>query len=99
MLDRRSLTAAFALLVCVGAAQSIAACSEGDAAAPGPKDLSNEVAPAEPPSVRPTFHEDIAPLLQAHCQHCHTKGGLAPFPLLTFEDARDMAPAMVAETA
>jgi peroxiredoxin len=43
-----------------------------------------------------TFHRDILPILQAHCQACHRPGEIAPFSLLTFTDARRWA-AMIAE--
>ena len=41
------------------------------------------------PAVRPgtTYHRDIAPLMQKHCQGCHRSGGAAPFELTTYEDA------------
>ena len=34
-----------------------------------------------------TFSKHIAPLLQRHCQECHRPDSVAPFPLLTYEDA------------
>lgn len=33
------------------------------------------------------FHRDIEPLLQKHCQRCHHPGDVAPFSLVTFDDA------------
>ncbi len=36
----------------------------------------------------PTYHKDIAPLLQKHCQDCHRPGQVAPFSLLSFEQAK-----------
>jgi mono/diheme cytochrome c family protein len=42
-------------------------------------------APATPKAV--TFSEDIAPILYQHCVTCHRPGEVAPFPLITFEDA------------
>jgi hypothetical protein len=39
----------------------------------------------------PTYHKDIAPLLQKHCQDCHRPGQVAPFALMTFEQARKRA--------
>src|SRR4029079_11143303 len=42
-------------------------------------------APATPTAV--TFSEDIAPILYQHCVTCHRPGEVAPFPLITFEDA------------
>jgi hypothetical protein len=38
-----------------------------------------------------TFHEDVQPLIQKHCQGCHVTGGIAPFPLETYEDALEHA--------
>lgn len=43
----------------------------------------NTPSPQDPP----TFHEDIAPLFQKHCNNCHIKGGIAPFPLDNYQDA------------
>ncbi len=34
-----------------------------------------------------TYHRDIAPLMQKNCQSCHRPGEVAPFELLTYEDA------------
>lgn len=34
----------------------------------------------------PTFSEDIAPLVQRHCQDCHHRGTEAPFPLVSYRD-------------
>ena len=34
-----------------------------------------------------TFHRDLEPLLQKHCQKCHHPDDVAPFSLMTFEDA------------
>jgi tetratricopeptide (TPR) repeat protein len=39
----------------------------------------------------PTFNGDIAPLLYQHCAACHRPGGSAPFPLITYRDARAKA--------
>ncbi|MGA2595450.1 MAG: cytochrome c [Bryobacteraceae bacterium] len=51
---------------------------------------------AEKPPDAPivTFSNDVAPLLQKHCQTCHRPGEAAPFPLLTFQQARPWAKAM-----
>jgi len=37
----------------------------------------------------PSFHKDVLPILQERCQSCHRPGQVAPFSLLTFEDARN----------
>lgn len=42
----------------------------------------------------PTYHEDVAPILAEHCQSCHEKGGIAPFSLVDYEDARRTAEAI-----
>jgi hypothetical protein len=36
----------------------------------------------------PTWHQDIAPLVAAHCQGCHHDGGIAPFSLQTYAQAK-----------
>jgi mono/diheme cytochrome c family protein len=36
----------------------------------------------------PTFYRDVLPILQQHCQSCHRPGGIAPLPLMTYEQAR-----------
>ena len=41
-----------------------------------------------------TFTKDVAPILQQHCQTCHRPGEAAPFPLLTYEQARPWAASM-----
>jgi mono/diheme cytochrome c family protein len=39
----------------------------------------------------PTFNKDVAPILYGHCATCHRPGEIAPFSLLTYEDARQRA--------
>lgn len=38
-----------------------------------------------------TFTKDVAPILQDKCQVCHQPNSIGPMPLITFEDARDVA--------
>ena len=38
-----------------------------------------------------TYHRDIAPILSANCTECHRNGGVAPFALDTYVDARRRA--------
>lgn len=38
-----------------------------------------------------TYHRDVEPLLQKHCQRCHHPLDVAPFSLLTFDDALNWA--------
>ena len=42
-----------------------------------------------------TFHKDIEPLVQKHCQGCHRPGQAAPFSLLKYKDARPWAKAIL----
>ena len=46
------------------------------------------------PAPAPTFSHDVAPILQKNCQSCHRPGEAAPFPLLTYEQARPWASSM-----
>src|SRR5688572_12060311 len=40
----------------------------------------------------PTFNQEVARILQEHCQSCHRPGDIGPFPLMTYRDAAAMAP-------
>jgi hypothetical protein len=51
------------------------------------------------PSGEVTFTKDIAPILQRSCQRCHNNDGVAPMPLITYEDVRPWARAMKTRTA
>jgi len=42
----------------------------------------------------PTFHHDVEPVLQRHCQTCHRPGAIAPMPLITYEQVRPWARAI-----
>jgi hypothetical protein len=39
----------------------------------------------------PTFHRDVEPILQRNCQDCHRPGQVAPFSLLSYDQARKRA--------
>src|SRR5881396_135825 len=47
---------------------------------------ANAAAPANP-----TFTKDVLPIFQKSCQECHRPNQMAPFSLLTYEDARPWA--------
>ncbi len=47
----------------------------------------------------PTFSHDVAPLLDRQCVTCHHGNGVAPFPLLTYADARKRAGLIATVTA
>jgi hypothetical protein len=45
-----------------------------------------------------SFTKDIAPILQRSCENCHRPGGVAPMPLVSYEDARPWARAIKQRT-
>ncbi len=57
--------------------------------APG---LANAGAPT------PTYHKEVVRVLQKQCQDCHRPGEVAPFPLLTYTQARKHAADIVQVT-
>ncbi len=46
-----------------------------------------------------TYHKDVEPIVQKSCQPCHIQGGIAPFSLATYGDAKAYADLIVAQTA
>lgn len=40
----------------------------------------------------PTYNREIVRILQENCQSCHRPQGIAPFQLMTYQDARQYAP-------
>ena len=42
----------------------------------------------------PTFYHDVLPILEQHCQQCHRAKEIAPFPLVSYRDARPWAKAI-----
>ena len=44
----------------------------------------------------PTWHADIAPLVAGHCQGCHQDGGISPFSLQTYAQAKMWSPSFEA---
>jgi mono/diheme cytochrome c family protein len=53
---------------------------------------------AEKNAAAPTFNHDIAPILYANCANCHRPGQVAPFSLLTYQDAAKRAKQIAAIT-
>ncbi|TNE90520.1 MAG: hypothetical protein EP330_07895 [Deltaproteobacteria bacterium] len=45
---------------------------------------------------QPTWHQDVAPIVEARCGSCHTEGAVAPFALDTYEQAAGMGPIVAA---
>lgn len=38
-----------------------------------------------------TWYKEVLPILQKHCQGCHSEGGIGPFKLMTYEEAKAKA--------
>jgi Copper type II ascorbate-dependent monooxygenase, C-terminal domain len=53
------------------------------------------LARAGAPPAGPTFNKDILPILQTRCQPCHRPGEIGPMPLITYEQTRPWAKAIV----
>ena len=49
--------------------------------------LGSSLYQGEVPTQAPTFYKDVLPILQDHCQSCHRPGEVAPFSLVTYEQA------------
>src|SRR5688572_24549827 len=47
--------------------------------------------PSPAPVSGPTFSKEVVRILQQHCQSCHREGDIAPFPLMSYADARPRA--------
>ena len=60
--------------------------------------LSPVSAEQSPVAGEVTFTRDIAPILQRSCQNCHRPDGVAPMPLITYEDVRPWARAIKQRT-
>ncbi len=77
-----TLAAATLVLVAVACgASSEEASSSSGAPSPGPTAQGEA----------PTFKKDVEPLLQQKCQSCHREGGIAPFTLVSYDEAKSMA--------
>src|SRR5262245_11482986 len=46
----------------------------------------------------PTYYENVVPIIMEKCVGCHVPGGIAPFPLLTYEDTAPLAALIKART-
>lgn len=46
-----------------------------------------------------TWHQHIAPIVIARCSSCHVNGGIAPFALENYEDAKTWAPVLARSAA
>ncbi|MGB1699806.1 MAG: hypothetical protein ACPHRO_07625, partial [Nannocystaceae bacterium] len=51
------------------------------------------------PDLRPNWYEDVAPLVTANCQGCHTEGGIAPFSMDDYEETKPWSGYMAQQVA
>ena len=54
---------------------------------------------AQPPKSASTYARDVAPILYGKCASCHHPGEVAPFSLMSYEDARGKAKTIAAVAA
>ncbi len=47
------------------------------------------------PAAAVTWHQDLAPVIVSKCGGCHVDGGIAPFALQTYEEAKPFAAALL----
>ncbi|HYQ15238.1 MAG TPA: hypothetical protein VEQ58_05770 [Polyangiaceae bacterium] len=73
---------------------SLVACSDNDGGPAANGGGSGNVAGSSnnDSGPAPTWHADIAPLVAGHCQGCHQDGGISPFSLQTYEQAKMWSP-------
>ena len=58
-----------------------------EADSPLPEDFATCPTTAEAAGIaQPTWYRDVEPIVGAKCQGCHTETGVAPFPLMTYQD-------------
>jgi len=88
MLRMTSIRAAASTFAFVAlAAFSAAACSSSsESASNDPPATGGEK--QRPVETTPTFTGTVEWILQERCQSCHHTGGIAPFPLMTYEDLK-----------
>ena len=80
------LTASSSLLACSGTTDAPTAAAAGSSNGAGGSGTGSSGATAN--GSTPTWYRDIAPLVSQHCQSCHTDGGIAPFSLQTYAQAK-----------
>ena len=83
----------YASLIMLGLVASASAACSGDSAS-----VATDGAGAETASA-PTFYQDARPLFDSKCVQCHQAGGIAPFSLHDYDQARTRATQIAAYTA
>ena len=89
MLSFRALRGALVALPLFGllSLAAVACSSTGEPAAAG---VETKPPAARPVEAVPTFAGTIETILQEKCQRCHSAGGIAPFPLESYEDIQSI---------
>lgn len=85
-------------VVAASAAALLAACASDTEPLPAPGGASGQGGQGSTPTAGPTFHKDIAPLFNKHCNDCHRQGGIAPFSLMTYGEAKANAGVAMTQT-
>lgn len=57
-------------------------------------EASASASSSAPTTLSVTWHQDIAPLVAEKCSGCHKNGGVAPFPLTQYSEAKPLATAI-----
>ncbi|MBS2016598.1 MAG: hypothetical protein JST00_27185 [Deltaproteobacteria bacterium] len=73
----------------------VVACGGSEAAAPESPVVAGSSGTSGGNVSTVTFHRDVEPILQKSCQSCHVAGGIAPFPLVSYADAKPQAASIV----
>jgi Copper type II ascorbate-dependent monooxygenase, C-terminal domain/Copper type II ascorbate-dependent monooxygenase, N-terminal domain len=92
-------TSSLILVASSGLLAVVASACSGDNTKNNPNNPQNQITSVLDPTcgvettvdTTPTYAEVVAPILLKNCANCHYDGGIAPFPLLTYEDAKPLA--------
>ena len=82
-------------LVVVGTSAIVSSCKTIDPVKPAAPATTN--GSAAPAASGPTFTKDVAPILFGNCTSCHRPGEIGPMSLLTYEEAKPYATAIMEE--
>ncbi len=82
--------------ICLCSLALLASCGPSGGGDHGPPNDGTTNGPTNNATESVTYHQDIQPMMDAYCVRCHTEGGIAPFPLTTYEEAKAVAPLVAA---
>ena len=89
----RNLRHCLLTLVCL---LVLAACND-DPVDQQEQDAGADTAADTTPDDPPTYHADIAPMVEENCSACHTADGIGPFDLSSYETIKPLAPLALQE--